>query len=144
MVQKVYLTRKSYIAVSIFLASCLILFFVLYLIGVFGIILKYIWVFLPIVVVGAILGALFNIEKIVFDKDGMTFQQKFRPITIREITGLEIIKRGGAENLKITGLTPDGRKIRKNIWGGAMWVRDGRSSRKTCRKSNRSDVGENE
>lgn len=66
----------------------------------------------------SILGALFYIEKIVFDEGGMTFQRKFRPITIREITGLEIIKRGGAEGLKITGLTPDDRKIRKNIWRG--------------------------
>lgn len=116
MAQKVYLIRKSYIISLIFLAICLIFFSFLYLLGLSALILKYIWVFLPAVVVMCILGALFYIEKIVFDKEGMTFQRKFRPITIREITGLEIIKRGGTEGLKITGLTPDGKKIRKNIW----------------------------
>lgn len=80
--QKVYLIRKSYIMSLIFLANCLILFLFLCLLGLSALILKYIWVFLPVVVVLSILGALFYIEKIVFDKKGMTFQRKFRPITI--------------------------------------------------------------
>ena len=105
----------------IFLASCLILFLFLCLLGLSALILKYIWVFLPVVVVLSILGALFYIEKIVFDKKGMTFQRKFRPITIREITVLEIIRRGGAEGLKITGLTLEGRKIRKNTMSLTFW-----------------------
>ncbi len=70
----------------------------------------------------------------------MSFQRKFRPIIIREITGLEIIRRGGTKGLKITGLTLIAEKFVRIFGEKVMWARNGRSSRKTCKKSNRSDL----
>ena len=60
--------------------------------------------------------------EIVISKEGVFFKRRLRPITIRKITNLEVIKfRGkkvkvmGEEGLKITGLTSAGKKIHKTI-----------------------------
>ncbi len=58
------------------------------------------------------------IREIVFSKEGILLKRKFRPITIKKVTGLDIHKApiGGREkSITITGLAPDGRKIRKTI-----------------------------
>ncbi len=55
-------------------------------------------------------------REIVFSEEGITFRRGFRPITIQKITGLKIRKFRGRENsLTITGLTPDGRQVRKTL-----------------------------
>jgi len=55
-------------------------------------------------------------KEIVFSEEGITFRRGFRPITIQKITSLKIRKFRGRENsITITGLTPDGRQVRKTL-----------------------------
>ena len=64
----------------------------------------------------AILYSRFVIREIVISKGGISFKRGARPITIQKVTDLDVRKfRGKEVNLKITGLTPDGRKIHKRI-----------------------------
>jgi hypothetical protein len=58
----------------------------------------------------------FAIREIVFSKNGMLLKRGFRPITIQKITDLKTRTfRGKEVNITITGLAPDGRKVRKRL-----------------------------
>lgn len=81
-------------------------------------------IFVVILPVFAIIGLLypfvlyqhFAIREIVFRKDGMFFKRGFRPITIQKVTDLNIRKFREKEiNITITGLAPDGKKVRKTL-----------------------------
>ena len=58
------------------------------------------------------------IREIVFSEEGILLKRKLQSIAIKEVTDLDIHKApiGGREkSITITGLAPDGRKIRKTI-----------------------------
>lgn len=58
----------------------------------------------------------FGVREIVFSKNGMLLKRGFRPITIQKITDLKSRTfRGKEVNITITGLAPDGRKVRKTL-----------------------------
>jgi len=60
----------------------------------------------------------FYYSEITFSKEGVTFRRRFRSITIQKITDLKVVKDifGKKERgLKIVGLTPDGKVVRKII-----------------------------
>jgi len=58
----------------------------------------------------------FAIREIVFSKDGVILNRGHRPITIQKITDLSTRKfRGKEVNITITGLAPDGGKVRKTL-----------------------------
>lgn len=58
----------------------------------------------------------FAFREIVFSKNGMLLKRGFRPITIQKITDLKTRTfRGKEVNIAITGLAPDGRKVRKRL-----------------------------
>jgi len=57
-----------------------------------------------------------HIAEIVFSKDGVLFNRRFRSFTIRKVTDLKIFKiRGRETKITITGLAPDGGEVRKTI-----------------------------
>lgn len=117
MTQKVYLLRKSYLIFLVFLLVWLFAFiFFWFILSPSPNIQPIAYLFLVGAFVMPPLAAALYIEKIVFDGRSMVLQRKFRPITINKITDLETLRRGGVEGLKITGSTPDGRKVRKNVW----------------------------
>ena len=65
-----------------------------------------------------VLYPLVAIREIVFSEEGIFFKRGFRPITIQKITDLKVVKIifGKKERgLKIVGLTPDGKKVRRPI-----------------------------
>jgi len=109
MAQKVYLRRKSYI-----------IFLGLFAVWIFGFIVFWfmvpwdvravVYLFLAGAFVVSPLAALMNIEKVVLDKDGVTFQRRLRPITLPKITDLEVRMSKRKEiGLKIVGLDMDGK-----------------------------------
>ena len=54
--------------------------------------------------------------EIVFTDEGIFFKSRLRPVTIQKITDLEVVKFLKKErNLKIVGLTPDGKEVRRSI-----------------------------
>jgi len=58
----------------------------------------------------------FAIREIVFSKEGVILKRGLRPITIKKITDLSARKfRGKEVNITITGLGPDGGKVRKTL-----------------------------
>lgn len=64
----------------------------------------------------SILYPYFAIQEVVFSEGGVVLNRGHRSITIQKITDLSTRKfRGKEVNLKITGLTPDRRKIHKRI-----------------------------
>ena len=58
----------------------------------------------------------FAIQETVFSKDGVILKRGLKPITIKKITDLSARKfRGKEVNITITGLGPDGEKVRKTL-----------------------------
>jgi hypothetical protein len=58
----------------------------------------------------------FVIREIVIGENGVSLKRGSRPIIIQKITDLKTRKfRGKDVNITITGLTPDGRKVRKRL-----------------------------
>ncbi len=64
----------------------------------------------------AILYPRLAIREIVFSKGGVILNRGHRPITIQKITDVSTRKfRGNEVNITITGLRPDGKKVRKTL-----------------------------
>ncbi len=60
----------------------------------------------------------FAIREIDLGKQGILFKRRFRPITIKKVTDLSVHKAPLGEREKsitVTGLAPDGRKVRKTL-----------------------------
>lgn len=79
-------------------------------------------VILPVLAILLLLSPALVTTEIVISKGGVFFKRRLRPITIQKITDLEVVKFGGRkvkvmgeEGLKITGLTPAGKKFHKTI-----------------------------
>jgi hypothetical protein len=54
--------------------------------------------------------------EIVFTGEGIFFKSRLRPVTIQKITDLKVVKFLKKErSLKIVGLTPDGKEVRRTI-----------------------------
>lgn len=79
-------------------------------------------IILPVLAILLLLSPALVTTEIVLSKEGVFFKRRLRPITIQKIIDLEVVKfRGrkvkvmGEEGLKITGLTPAGKKFHKTI-----------------------------
>lgn len=79
-------------------------------------------IILPVLAILLLLSPALVTTEIVLSKEGVFFKRRLRPITIQKITDLEVVKFGGrkvkvmgVEGLKITGLTPTGKKFHKTI-----------------------------
>ena len=78
--------------------------------GVFMLVLAWINLLLVIVLLLDIfLG--FTARKVILSEEGVIFKRRFRPIVIQKITDLKVVEK----SLKIVGLTPDGKEVRKII-----------------------------
>ena len=70
----------------------------------------------PILAIILLLSPLLFVTEIVLSKEGVLFKRRFWPITIRKVTDLKIREfRGKEVNITITGLTSEGKEIRKRI-----------------------------
>lgn len=70
----------------------------------------------PILAIILLLSPLILTTEIVISNKGALFKRRFRPITIRKVTDLKIREfRGKEVNITITGLTPEGKKVRKRV-----------------------------
>jgi len=84
----------------------------------------------PILAILLLLSPIILTMEIVIDKQGILFKRRFRPIVIQKVTDLKTREfRGKEVNITITGLTPDGKEVRKRVaraggrdvgkkWGG--------------------------
>ncbi len=114
MAEKVYLIRKSYIVGLALLVVFLFAFFLFwFLLSLVPDIQPLAYAFLAMAIVMPPIATLARVEKIVFDKEGVTFKRPLRPIILKAITDLEVrMSRGKEIGLKVVGLAPDGKRIR--------------------------------
>jgi len=70
----------------------------------------------PVLAILLLLSPMIITTEIVISEKGVLFKRRFRPITIRKVTGLKTREfRGKEVQITITGLTPEGKEVRKRI-----------------------------
>ena len=117
---KVYPLKRKRDSIGL-AAICLVLFIFLAFVGpLVGATLPYLgvvmlvlaWINLLLAIVSLLdifLG--FTTRKVILSEEGVIFKRRFRPIIIQKITDLKVVEK----SLKIVGLTPEGKEVRRII-----------------------------